>query len=219
MIALFGAALLAAGAPDPQIATETVTLEIAGRALRVRDIAVAQRDADVVLLEIPAGQGAIMLDEATRRTLLRNRFPASPPQLKHGGDVLVTSRLSATDNRPCLVSLVEIFAGEFPVRDDLEEIECGEERSVGLFAYDAGARAPRARVDIPAGTIFARIPIPAQRPVAAGHDTVVRFASGPVIVEREVTTVQSSRPGTAIFVKDEDGQVFAVATLPERKGE
>lgn len=58
-------------------------------------------------------------------------------------------------------------------------------------------------------------------PLAAGTTLTLRSVTGPVTIERAVTTLQPGRSGRRVFVRDGAGQVFAaplvLATAGERR--
>ena len=66
----------------------------------------------------------------------------------------------------------------------------------------------------PAAPSAARAEIAPPPAVEAGAKLTLVSRSGPVLLEREVTALQSARAGGRVFVRDGDGQVLAV-TLAE----
>lgn len=64
--------------------------------------------------------------------------------------------------------------------------------------------------DLPAGSYLGRVAVPAAAAVKRGDDLRLVSKIGPVTIERAVTAVQPGHDGRRVFVRDPDGQVFAV---------
>ena len=198
----------------PVAAQTTLVLDDAD--LRVRDIAITKEGGDAILLRLAPGTRAVELGEDKRRQLVRNRLPGLLFELRHAGDLLVARGLGNERRQTCLVTRRKIASGTYLLRDDVAPGPCGDSRTKPALAYDRAATAVYARADIPAGTSIGNVSLPQAAPLAADSAVMLEFAEGPVVIQREVHTLQSSRPGCAVFVRTEDGEVLS-ATVVEKQ--
>lgn len=182
--------------------------------VRVRDIAAVPTGGEAVILRLPRGRNAVELDEAARRRLVRNRLPGVEFDLRHRGALTLSRPGRSAAARSCTVTRHDIAAGSYLLRSDVTREPCASASSRPALAYDRATGAVRARADIPAGTDIGAVPLPETPPLPAGQDAVIAFAGGPVVIQREVRTLQPARPGRSVFVRTNDGEVFA-ATIED----
>lgn len=151
----------------------------------------------------------------------RRQIPGLGPWLDTETDrvvqIRVEAREEATASLPqsahtCARVTRALVIGDVLSASDLEPANCsGVEHSA--FAYDdktGGLRASRAMA---AGETVSRPPAFSLPTIATGQTVTVRASVGPVVVERDVTALQSARAGQRFFVRSTDGQVFT-ATAP-----
>lgn len=84
----------------------------------------------------------------------------------------------------------------------------------GAVRFDRATGASLADGDLAAGSYLGRISAVAPAAVARGAILSLVSTAGPVRIVRQVTALQPSRGGR-VFVRDGDGQVFAVTLLKE----
>ncbi len=151
----------------------------------------------------------------------RRQIPGLGPWLDTEADRVVQIRVEARkevtaslpQSAPTCARVTRAMAsGDILSRPDLEPASCsGIERPA--FRYDdrtGGLRASRAMA---AGEIVSRPAAISLPMIATGQTVTVRASVGPVVVERDVTALQSARAGQRFFVRSADGQVFT-ATAP-----
>lgn len=195
--------------------TQLPSINVENGIVRVADIAIGGIHGNLVVARLPKGRNAVQFDEETRRSLLRSRLPGSALALRHDGPLQVR-KLMPKDKPParktCFFTNAEIPAGMFLSTADVEQAPCEGSLAGRWVAYErlgpAAHAAPYSRIEIPAGSNLGSIRLPKVAPVAAGHRAVFRTSEGPVLVEREVITLQSARPGHSLFASTEDGEVI-----------
>lgn len=191
------------------------SIDVTDGIVRVADIAFGGMHGNLVVARLPRGQSAVELDEDARRSLLRSRLPGSALTLRHDGPLRIR-KLARGSTPPasqlCYITSADIPAGVFLSPADVEQVPCDASRQSRRLVHErlgpAAHTAPYARAEIPAGSNLGPVRIPEIAPVAAGSKAVFRTSEGPVVIEREVVTLQSARPGDSLFVKTGDGDVI-----------
>ena len=118
----------------------------------------------------------------------------------------------------CVATARDIAAGEHISAASLMPVDCSTQtRRMRGVHFDRVSGSLTAREALPAGTYLGRLWASAAPLLPKGARVVLRATSGPAIVEREVTTLQPSRSGRRVFVRDADGNVFA-AVLATNEG-
>jgi flagella basal body P-ring formation protein FlgA len=122
----------------------------------------------------------------------------------------VTRRASAAADRPegpCLRALRPIPAGGTVTQTDVEAARCAA--AAVRLSYDGATGLARARDDLAAGDLLHAPPRRTLSAVRPGQTLTLRAAAGPVVVERQVEVLRAARPGAAVYVRSDDGAVFA----------
>ncbi|WP_447726069.1 hypothetical protein [Sphingomonas koreensis] len=118
----------------------------------------------------------------------------------------------------CAAAARDVAAGEHLSADMLEPVVCDEGRVTHRLRFDRVTRSMVAEEGLPAGTYLGKLHAPAPPMLPKGARVTLRAISGPMIVEREVVTLQPARSGQRVFVRDEGGNVFAVALVLKDRG-
>ena len=114
----------------------------------------------------------------------------------------------------CVAAIRDIAAGEPLSAGLLERVVCRiEDRSAPRLRFAPASGSVTAAEALPAGTYLDRLSVSAQPVLPKGTRVTLRAMSGPAIVERQVTTLQSAKSGQRVFVRDDGGNVFAVALV------
>lgn len=128
--------------------------------------------------------------------------------------VVLATSMGADAGAGCVATTRDVEAGEQVSADMLGPVACDiaapEPRGV---RFDRMSRSIVADQALPAGTYLGRLRAPATPMLPKGSKVTLRAISGPAIVERQVTTLQPARSGQRVFVRDEGGNVFAVAVV------
>lgn len=113
----------------------------------------------------------------------------------------------------CVATVRDVAVGEPIAADAIRRVDCRTGRSPARrLRFDRQTRTVIAGEALPAGTYLGRLLLSAAPVLPKGTQMTLRATSGPAIVERQVTTLQSARSGQGVFVRDGNGNVFA-ATL------
>jgi flagella basal body P-ring formation protein FlgA len=115
----------------------------------------------------------------------------------------------------CVAAGRDVPAGAMLSADDLTGADCRAKAPRAPLRYDRVARTLVASEAIPAGTYLGRLAPPAGPEVRAGDVLTLRSSAGVATIERSVTALQPGRSGGKLFVRDADGQVFAVPFVAE----
>jgi hypothetical protein len=107
---------------------------------------------------------------------------------------------------------VGLAAGETVTAEDIAPAACADRIVPRAFTYDGRSAALAASRDIAAGEIV--LAPPSSLLAWARPSQAIRIAAkvGAVRVERQVVALQPGKPGEGLFVRDDDGRVFAVRT-------
>lgn len=198
---------LAAGfmlAPTVTVDTRVVTVGDLVRDARGRRL--AGPTAAIVVLRLPSGRYRATLPAPAVAALVKRRLPSL--SIGGVGGITIVSRRLGSAPPACWASVRAMQAGEAVTVRDAVPSPCGSTTAVAVFR-PGGNTMPIVRDGIPAGASLGRLlPMPADR-VMAGAALTLRSVSGPVTIERAVTTLQPGRSGRRVFVRDSEGQVFA----------
>lgn len=112
----------------------------------------------------------------------------------------------------CVVTLRDLDAGEHVTLDAVRHVPCrGNNIPKEHVSFDRSTRSAIVPRSIPVGTYLGQL-WPHKTPILPkGSRMTLRAMSGPAIVEREVVTLQPGRSGERIFVRDDNGNVFAAS--------
>lgn len=109
----------------------------------------------------------------------------------------------------CWVTTRAITSGAPVTAPDLARARCNTEVDTNLLRFDRISGLVIARTSIPKGTQLGTF-APSSAAVGAGAVLTLRSRSGPVAIERQVTTLQPARSGERVFVRDASGTVISV---------
>lgn len=111
--------------------------------------------------------------------------------------------------------LVVPIAQDAPIApEDLRAVACAAQ-PVAPIRFDRATRRVVAMRDLDAGAYLGRAAVPVVPIVAKGAALTLVSTEGAVQVRRAVTALQSATAGR-VFVRDADGQVFAVRVALDR---
>lgn len=108
--------------------------------------------------------------------------------------------------------------GEPVVSDNTQPTPCVGGRPVAGLGYDQARGLAFARQPIPSGGYLGPLRLKDSLPVPAGQPMTLRFAAGPVVVERAVVTLQPGVAGKRIYVKTDDNEVISAMVAAEDEG-
>jgi hypothetical protein len=209
-------AIAAATAPTPVATGAEVVL--AGREIRVRDVAALvriepseeRRIADRVIARLPAGRTSVTLSRGAITALARRvgaRFAATD---EAEGSIRFTMSVEPAAGRTCRTLLRAVPAGAIVAASNSDEAACDGGRSPAPVRYDREAGVVRASIALSEGAFLGDILLPEPPRVAQGDALAIISRVGPIEVRRSVTAIQALRHGTRVFVRSEDGTIFDV---------
>jgi len=192
-------ALACAGLPGHAAAAERVVLP--ARDITVADLAVLddgqrRRLGPVTIAVVPAGRSHLELDSTTCAKLRRRRVPGQALRLRHGGNVRFEVPEAPGPRhgaRPCLMLRHDLDAGAYLVPEAVAPAPCRAHAVRLPLRLDRRVNAPRLSAPLAAGAYLGPLAV----------------RGGPVTIERRVSVLQPSRMGQAVFVRTQDGAVFA----------
>lgn|GEM_PF-1164558 len=173
----------------------------------------------LVVLRVAEGTPRLELSPERQATLIRRRVPGheiaaiSPEPLR-----VVFRGAGKAAPAPCLALKQGVAAGDFIHRDLASEVPCRADEPTLPLRFDRVARAPMATEPLPGGTYLGRIALHPGEILAAGTPLTLLVRTGPVTVERVVRPLAPSRAGGRIFVRGDDGTVFAAPFAAAREG-
>ncbi|MFA7595099.1 MAG: hypothetical protein WCY92_01990 [Novosphingobium sp.] len=208
-------ALACAGLPGDAAAAERVVLP--AREITVADLALLDdgqrtRLGPLAIAVIPAGRSHLELDSATRAKLLRRRVPGQALRLRYGGKVrFEVSEASQAGHgaRQCLTLRHDLDAGAYLQPETVAPALCRADADPLPLLFDRRVNAPRLSAPLAAGTYLGPLTVRGGPVIAPGTELRHVARQGPVIIERRVNALQPSRMGQAVFVRAQDGAIFA----------
>lgn len=212
---------LACGAlPHDAAADDRIVLQ--RQDITVADIAMLNAEQQVhpgglVVLTIPPGKHRLELDAATRARLLRLRVPGQSLRLRHDGKVqftLATPDQAIRATAPCFTLRHDLDAGDYLDRHAVEPAPCLDRATTPQFRFDRRVNAPYLSSSLAAGAYLGSLALREGAIIGAGSGLSHVSRQGPVTIERAVTAVQPARAGKAMFVRTQDGAIFASRLAP-----
>lgn len=189
------------------------------RHIRMRDVAAGVgRDgpgrndpASLVIASVPEGVVVTTLSRRAIASLIARRLPGVRVDI---GSAIrpVTFRLPARQRAAgsaCQALADARAAGQLVTADVLRPAACAGADPRAL-RFDRRAGQLVAAVDLAEGAKVGRVAPPPTPAIRRGEALRLIARDGPVSVERPVTAMQAGRAARAVFVRDADGQVFAV---------
>ncbi len=110
----------------------------------------------------------------------------------------------------CRETIDPIAAGVSLTTANTRIADCGKDVAAGPLIFDAASEEITARADLAPGTALGRVAVSDPPYAKAGDRLVASARIGPVTVSRPVTALQPARRGSDVFVRSEDGTVFAM---------
>ncbi|HEX9933319.1 MAG TPA: hypothetical protein VGB08_10805 [Allosphingosinicella sp.] len=217
LIPIAAAAAAFAAAGDARLSE---TVELSGSELRVRDLAAVEGFAGLargpagprIVAALPDGRAAIVTSRAALAALVRRSVPGIAIEVGDG-DRPVTIRRRHEASAPagrCAALAAPVEAGGAIAGEDLVEVPCEAGAAAAAVRFDRSTGNVRAAGDLDAGAYLGRLVVADGAAVEAGAALTLVSTVGPVTVARPVVAMQTGRRGARLFVRDEDGQVFAV---------
>jgi hypothetical protein len=151
---------------------------------------------------------------ARARALMPALGPWLPPELASGAQTIdVRLRSDRTEQdfvlATCLRAMRTVAAGDVGSVADFTPVACTGRASQRAFRYDTAIGALRVERRLEAGEVVWGAPRAALVIVTPGEPLYLSARVGPVEVVRQVRAVQSAKQGEALFVRADDGSVFA----------
>lgn len=215
---------VAAGAESQVVLRPSITLKRAD--LRVGDLVALRRGklpariADMVVASLPLGETVMDLPAEQAAALVRRRVPALHPTVTPGTVVhirMLASSLKAVAVGTCFATMSDLAAGAAITAADVTQADCGV-RPIARLRYGQGGLVIAGEA-IPAGAYLGRLPALPKRAIGKGALLTLRSSAGPVTIERSVVAMQPARSGGKLFVRDENGSVFAAPLALSEEGQ
>lgn len=191
---------------------DPLQIDLARRDIRAGDLASGLANPDRIVARIPVSRTQWMISFAEQQALLRRLYPGEDIAPRHKRDIVFVARTggrSATLQGTCYLLRRDVPQGDYLAPDDFAPTACDASTPKVRIAYDKAARALYATSDLPALGYAGAVALPASTPVRAGSAMTLRTISGPVTIDRSVTTLQAGRTGKRVFVRTRDGDVVA----------
>ncbi|WP_034158880.1 hypothetical protein [Sphingomonas sp. ERG5] len=215
MIALIMAAAVAAPLSPPLVAASRV--DLAERVVRIGDIVdlavlSAARRADLsrrVVAKLPMGRASMTMSRAALVLLVRRAVPGLSPVSGGMGPITLAARirLDTVPGGTCAISTASVARGAALTADIIAPAACREDGAASIV-FDRRANVALAGSDLAAGAYLGRLATPRVKGIRKGEPLTLVSTVGPVRIDRVVTAMQDGN-GKRIFVRDQDGQVFA----------
>jgi hypothetical protein len=100
--------------------------------------------------------------------------------------------------------------GDFAGADDLTTVSCGAEAAKPGFRYDEVSRLVRASRALEPGEVVPAVSPALLAGVRPGQRILLSTRIGAVTVDRQVEAVMAAPAGRPVFVRAEDGKIFAI---------
>lgn len=208
-------------APQVEVARPAVEL---GQVLDLERLppALRRRAATLEVARFRPEQKLVVTTSQAIAARAREQMPVLGPWLASAPAVTISIRRNASSDQPaaepsrCLKLTQAVPAGSYPTLEDFQPASCyGEPQVSAAFHYDRHVHTVRAERDLAPGDIVRAPPAFALAVVRPAERLYLTAHVGPVVVTREVEAVQPAPAGGALFVKAQDGSVFA-APVPEK---
>lgn len=222
--------LLALGAAGNVDITAASEVEVAGREIRLADVAAisgidgaarAGLESRVIAM-LPRGRDTVTLSRAAVASLVRRSIPGFNP-VAGSEDTYITIRTAgntaaAPADGSCVALSRPLLEGESLSSADVTPALCGRGAPAHL-RFDRAGSVVRAVGNLAAGTPLGRLALPEAAAIDRGDMLTLVSTVGPVRIERKVVAVQPGRAGGRVFVRDEEGQILAAPLKLVTNGE
>ena len=189
------------------------------RFIRVGDVAQAPGREDIIIASLPRGRDTVELDRSKALALLAARFPGIKFALNFFDRLQLAAPDTPSPQKTCFVAEADIADGRQVTVNDVARTVCDQRPIAPGLGYDRMLRSPVAERAIDAGEYLGAIRPAVKRLVASGEALKLRIIDGPVIVQRDVETLQVGTPGKRVFVRTRDGKVLSTRLARSMKGE
>jgi len=217
--------LTAVGLSAHCLLTAAQSVDVPDRFIRVRDavqldcVPASQRGhiGELVVAALPLGAREIQISRQALATLARRRVPGLGELAIGDSNTAIAFRSSHINVDPdavCYALARPVRAGEAITLDALSQATCDGASRPSLIRYDSDSGVVRAQTDLEAGLYLGRLHVPPHRFADIGDQVVLTETVGVVRIDRAVEALQAAPFGGAIFVRDEDGEIFSAATTP-----
>ncbi|MFZ2031062.1 MAG: hypothetical protein WAU68_12180 [Vitreimonas sp.] len=167
---------------------------------------------NIVVARLPRDLRTVSIRRAALARLIHRRVPALAFSVDDAADEVrfqaPASQVRA-DSRACFAAATPIPMGEVISATDLARASCTGEATAPI-SYDRTYGLTRAGADIGTGDYLGSISVSAEHMPDTGDALTLLATAGATQVERPVTAAQPASRGRALFVRDQDGNVFAV---------
>ena len=215
-------AFLAATADTTVALTGAQTVWLETPRIRLADVAAPaglprrawDRLAGNVIATLSARDRFVTLSRKAVATLIARRVPGARALADPGAGPIrfeVKYQISPAPPLACRRLGTARHADEPVVEADLIPAPCTADRPAEL-RFDRAGRRLVAKRDLSAGSYVGRVVVPLAPAVKRGDGLRLISRVGPVTIERAVTAMQGGNAGLPVFVRDPDGNVFAVRT-------
>ncbi|MBC7768219.1 MAG: hypothetical protein H7124_05480 [Phycisphaerales bacterium] len=192
------------------------------RAIRIRDVAtlhcldesVRDRVGALIIARTPIGARAVQISRDGLASLVRRRAPALAriDARSESNEIVFYAPDTPTNAQTrCFRTLRTLGEGQVITGADVEPAPCDDDAAAAAMRYDRVHSVLRTHAPVAAGAYLGAAFTQSAPVTSEGAAMTLVVTAGPVQIERRVEAVQPARAGERIFVRDEDGAVFAVA--------
>lgn len=230
------AALFLSMAPTSEIAASRApcavrndaAIDLSRRSIRIGDIVdlsclapdLRHSVAALELAQTPPRFQEVELSHAAIASLARRRAPILEDLEGDDERILLVRFANVEGGDESAPTAQDCFSLAAPLRDGaivtgevLSPASCTDTPGAVPLFFDRRSGAVRARGDLAQGAYLGRIDVPTHRYPDAGDALSLIVPIGPVVVRRVVVALEPAPRGGALFVRDEDGEIFS-AQLP-----
>lgn len=164
----------------------------------------------VVIARLPDGSARIELTRAQLASLAVRAVPGLAVETGQGSVSFIRAEHMRRPGPACFEAAVPVVAGAPITRSDAIRTGCDDTRMAARLRFDPSSRSALAAGPVAVGDYLGAVRLGDAPTVRRGDLLTLRSRSGPVTIERSVIAMQPAHtPDRKVFVKDEDGQVFA----------
>ena len=178
--------------------------------VRAGDLADAGELGETIIARLPRNAGEVEFDRDQAANLLSRAFPGRRFNLSFESRIVLKAGIrDKVPSGECFAAADDFSVGEVLDRERLEPVACSDQGVDRGLGYDKRLGAPVARRSIANGAYLGAMRPAGADQLAPGRKLVFRTGEGPVMIEREVVTLQNGRSGERVFARTADGEVIA----------